>query len=151
MNTHKDISRRQFIRDAGIVVGSTVLASSVLLSSCNNNGTTPASTSGTEEAEPVKLEVFSPGGSTEVTQLHAPRLNSLEGKTICEITNGDYNFDNTFPRLRQVLQNLYPTATIIPYTEFETIDHVVSEESMAGIIEALKTADCNGVIVGNAG
>ena len=151
MNKRKDISREQFIRDTGIVVGSTVLASSVLLSSCNNNGTNPTSTSATEEAEPVKLEVFSPGGSTEVTQLHAPRLNSLEGKTICEITNGDYNFDNTFPRLRQVLQNLYPTATIIPYTEFETIDHVVSEESMAGIIEALKTADCNGVIVGNAG
>ena len=33
------------------------------------------------------LEVFDPSGSSEVTQLHAPRLDSLDGKTIGFISN----------------------------------------------------------------
>jgi hypothetical protein len=156
MNQKKDyikrtgISRRKFIRDTGVVT--TALASSMLLSSCKEgNATNPTSTTGTVESKPAKLEVFNPTGSIEVTNLHALRLDSLAGKIICEITNGDYNFDNTFPRLRQVLKNMYPTATIIPYTEFDTIAHVVDEKSMAGILKQLEEAGCDGVIVGNAG
>ncbi|MDD2252051.1 MAG: hypothetical protein WCS74_03200 [Dehalococcoidales bacterium] len=143
------LSRRRFIRDTGIVT--TALASSVILSSCQNDNNPPANTTSTGEAEPAKLEVFNPTGSIEVTHLHAARLGSLEGKTICEVTNGDYNFDNTFPRLRQTLQNLYPGSSFIPYTEFETIPNVVDEDSIAGILAALEEAGCDGVIVGNAG
>ncbi len=156
MNQKKDyikrtgISRRKFIRDTGIVT--TALASSMLLSSCKEgNPTNQTSTTENGETKQAKLEVFNPTGSIEVTNLHSPRLDGLEGKTICEITNGNYNFDNTFPRLRQVLKNMYATATIIPYTEFDTLANVVDEKSMAGILKQLEEAGCDGVIVGNAG
>ena len=49
------------------------------------------------------LEVFDPSGSTEVTQLHAPRLNSLDGKTIGFISNDMWQAHRMLPMLRDWL------------------------------------------------
>ena len=49
---------------------------------------------------------------------YAPRLNTLEGKTVCELWNGAFRGDETFPMLREELQKRYPDIKIVPWEEF---------------------------------
>jgi ABC-type amino acid transport substrate-binding protein len=100
------------------------------------------------EAGPVTLELFDPTGAIEVTALHAPRLDTLDGKTICELTNTSWESPRTFPAIRELLQKQFPTVKIIPYTEFPqgTLPMATQEA-----VDAVKAAGCDAVITGNAG
>ena len=65
----------------------------------------------------LKSEVVSPlGEKTDQIVPHlAPRLKSLEGKTICEIWNKDFRGDETFPFIREMLRERYPGLKVIPF------------------------------------
>ena len=97
------------------------------------------------------LEVLNPTGATERTSLHAPRLDTLEGKTICELSNDSWQAHRTFPLVRELLSKRFPTLKIVPCTElpfgrggFEGID---TDEAADFIAEK----GYQGVIIGNAG
>jgi len=96
-------------------------------------------------AGPVTFELVDPSGAFEVSKLPAPRLDTLEGKTICEISNDSWQAQRTFPYLRDLITKQYPTAKIIPYTEFPTTIDVAS------IADLAKKAGCDAAIVGNGG
>ena len=100
-----------------------------------------------ETALPVTLEVYSPVGAVEVASLYAPRLDSLEGKTICELSNGEWEDHRTFPQIRKLLQDQFPTTTIIPWSEFPSGSAVIDSDEVAKLV---KERGCHGVIVGNA-
>ncbi len=100
---------------------------------------------GAVEAGPVVLEVFDPSGATEVSELHAARLDSLEGKTICELSNDSWGAAFHFDYLRELIQREYPTATIIPFTEFPT------EIDSDKVADMLVERGCDAAIIGNAG
>ena len=99
---------------------------------------------------PVTLEMIEPTGSAEVINLHAPRLPDLEGKVICELSARKWEAPRTFPALRELLKKRFPSARILPFTEFPQGD-------MVGGIDDDKTAEivakkgCQAVILGNAG
>ncbi len=97
---------------------------------------------------PVTLEVYDPTGAIEVTQLHAPRLPDLHGKTICEVSNAGWEAHRTFPLIRELLQQQFPTAKIIPFTEFPSGTNEIQTKKT---IDALKKVKCDAVITGNAG
>ena len=104
------ISRREFIKDAGLIgaaIGSTALIA-----------TEPTKTATAQGTGRVELEVYDPCGAIRVTELHARRLDTLAGKTICEVSNGSWEDDRTFPVIRELLKKAYPTAKFIPYPEF---------------------------------
>jgi hypothetical protein len=103
----------------------------------------------TAAAGPVTLEVYDPTGAIEVTQLFSARLDALEGKTICEVSDALWQDDRTFPAIRELLQNMYPTAKIITYDNFTSGTQQIS--GAEGIGEELKAAGCDAAIVGNAG
>ncbi len=66
-----------------------------------------------------KLEVVSPlGGEIIKQRTISPRLNNLEGKTICEVWNGMYKGDHLFPAFRELMKKKYPGVKVISYTEF---------------------------------
>jgi hypothetical protein len=66
-----------------------------------------------------KLEVVSPAGIEVVRRRGAsPRIADLNGKTVCEVWNGVFKGDQTFPVMRKLLTQKYPSIKIIPYTEF---------------------------------
>ena len=66
-----------------------------------------------------KLDVVSPEGLQAVKQSGAARrIESLDGKTVCEIWNGVFKGDVTFPLIRALLKARYPRLRVIPYTEF---------------------------------
>ncbi len=96
---------------------------------------------------PFTLEVLDPGGATEVTLTHAPRLTDLAGKTICEAAHVElWEAKRTFPVVREMLQKQYPTAKIIPYTEFPD-----TYGDLAALTKKAKEKGCQAFIVGNAG
>lgn len=97
---------------------------------------------------PVTLEVYDPTGAIEVTKLFAPRLDSLEGKTICEVSNSGWEARRTFPLIRELLQQAYPTATIIPYTEFPEGTRNIDIDEIGAMA---KEKGCEAAILGNAG
>jgi hypothetical protein len=92
------------------------------------------------------LEVYNPSGTTEVSNVHAPRLNTLKGMTICELSDGIWQHDRTFIKLRDSLHKKLPETKIVPYTEFPIGDEI----DVDGIEEVVKRKGCNGVIIGNA-
>ncbi len=96
---------------------------------------------------PVTLEVYDPTGAFEVTQLHAPRLADLNGKTICEISDNLWETDRTFPLIRGLLQKQFPTIKIIPFDKMPA----ATTDAASKLGEAVKKAGCEGAIVGNAG
>lgn len=102
---------------------------------------------------PVTLTVYNPTGAFEVTQTFSPRLPDLNGKTICELSNNSWEHNRTFPEIRQLLQNQFPTAKIISY---DKLPNGMTTVSTPGIdsdstAAAVKAAGCQAVIVGNAG
>ncbi len=64
------------------------------------------------------LEVFDPAGATEITQLHAARLGSLEGKTVALLSNDMWQAHRMLPMLKEILEARYEGITVIPETEF---------------------------------
>lgn len=85
----------------------------------------------------------------------APRLDTLEGKTICELWNESFKANVTFPVIRELLKKKYPGIKVIPYTEMPRhhmteIPGVTNPESEE-LIAALKEKGCDAVISGNAG
>ena len=155
----KRISRKDFVKGAAAVAGAGALAS---CAPAATPAPEPAPTcppaeecapcptpAAAAEAGPVTLEVFNPTGATEVTQLHAARLDTLEGKTICEVSDWTYEAHNTFPLIEELLQKQYPTIKMIPYTEFPRAQTLIDDEEQAAAL--LKAAGCDAVIVGNGG
>ena len=93
------------------------------------------------------FEVFDPSGATEVTQLHAPRLDSLEGKTIAFLSNDMWQTHRMFPMLQEMLEARNKNIYIIPETEFPMGTTVIDMDETADLfIER----GVDAVIVGNA-
>lgn len=102
-----------------------------------------------------KLEVVSPAGLQAVAPSGlAPRLDSLPSKTVCEIWNGVFKGDVTFPAIRELLRQRYPDVEVVPYTEFPYApgsDNPLRQRELARAIAALvKEKGCDAVISGNA-
>jgi hypothetical protein len=101
----------------------------------------------TAAAEPVTLTVYDPTGAIEVSQLFAPRLANLNGKTICQISDNLWETDRTFPLIGQLLQRQFPTMKMVSYKNLPEASTDVNPK----LIAAVKAAGCQAVIVGNAG
>ena len=94
----------------------------------------------------VSLEVYDPTGTIEITELYAARLADLKGKTICELSDYEWEDYRTFPLIRELLQKRFPDLNIIPYTEFPCTYGVKADV----LSKLIKEKKCDGVIVGNA-
>ena len=98
-------------------------------------------------AAPSILKVYDPTGAMEITQVHARRLDTLEGKTICELSNDTWQAHRVLPEARRLLQERFPTARFIPYTEFPTGNEGMDTEKTA---ELIARAGAHAAIIGNA-
>jgi hypothetical protein len=124
-----------------IAMGLVVLAGFMLLSGVSLTGVAIA-------ADPVTLTLYDPTGAFQVSQTFAPRLEDLNGKTICEVTDDSWETDRTFPAIRQQLQKMYPTLKIVTFDQFPFLS---TGTDVPGIEDAVKGKGCQGAIVGNAG
>jgi ABC-type amino acid transport substrate-binding protein len=106
--------------------------------------------------EEGKYEVVSPLGERDTKWINmAPRLDTLEGKTICELWNESFKTDITFPAVRELLQKKYPGVKIIPYNSMPRHHMLenpgVNNAESEALIAALKEKGCDAVISGNGG
>lgn len=106
----------------------------------------------------AKLKVVSPLGAnvTERTTPLAPRLDTLNGKTICEIWNGGFKADVMFPIIETMLRERYPAARTVSYAEFPAVtifslDPVNKAATLEAVKNALLAKGCDAVITGNGG
>lgn len=95
----------------------------------------------------IKLEVYDAGGAIEITSKHAPRLNTLSGKIIGELSNVGFESARALSQVSELLKQKFPDIKIIPYTEFPAGEEQLDSE---GIGELVKSKGCDGVIVGTA-
>ena len=93
------------------------------------------------------LKVYDPTGAMEITEVHAPRLDTLEGKTIAELSNDTWQAHRVLPEIRRLLQERFPTARFIPYTEFPMGNEGIDTEKAAEIVAR---TGAHAVIIGNA-
>ncbi len=99
---------------------------------------------------PVTLTVYNPTGAFEVSQVFAPRVADLNGKTICEVSNDGWEYDRTFPRIRELLMKQFPTAKIVTYDKFPHGTNAITVLT-SNLGKLAKDAGCQAAIVGNAG
>ena len=93
------------------------------------------------------LEIFDPTGATEVISLHAPRIDTLAGKTVAFLSDDMWQAHRMLPLVREKLQEKYPDAIFNPEPEFPMgTQQIDSDETVDKI--AARGADA--VIVGNA-
>ena len=106
-------------------------------------------------AENEVYEVVSPLGEPVVEMITmAPRLDTLEGKTIGELWNGGFRGDESFPIIAKMLRERYPGVKLIPYTEFSLVTIASlhpekKEQTLATLRAELKAKGCDAVITGN--
>jgi hypothetical protein len=105
--------------------------------------------------EPVYNVVSPLGDSTVKKSVMAPRLNTLEGKTVGMVWNHSFKADITFPAIEASLKQQYPGIKIIPYTEFDAAIRAagdkISSPQAKTIQTMLKQKYLNAVISGNGG
>jgi hypothetical protein len=101
-------------------------------------------------------EVVSPvGRSALMQQPLTSGLDTLDGKTICELWNRDFQGDIMFPKIRELLQKRYRNVKIISYDEvvapgFSTMGQGRQDADALKVLgDTLLAKGCDAVISGN--
>ena len=76
------------------------------------------SNTGTPAEKGLYKVLWPRGRKSGAINASARRLNTLEGKTVCELWDGLFRGDEIFPILRKGLSGRYPGVKIIPWTDF---------------------------------
>ncbi len=108
------------------------------------------------KANDPMYEVVSPIGDTAVKAISiSPPLDTLDGKTICELSDDMHSFETTFPAIRELLQQRYKGVKIVPSNEFPQITMMTAGPDYKKYVETqvnlLKQKGCDAVIIGNGG
>ncbi len=92
------------------------------------------------------MNVYDPSGATEIIHLHAERLPSLDGYTICLLSDFLWEAERTMPRIAENLSYSHPDALIVPSDELPDIYRLHLDDVEAAVEEK----GCDAAIVGNA-
>jgi len=108
-----------------------------------------------DPVEPVYSVVSPLGDSAVKTITMAPRLETLEGKTVCMMWNHAFKADITLPAIAESLRSKYPDIKIVPYTEIDAAiraaGHDDTSTDAATLRTVLKEQGCDALISGNGG
>lgn len=88
------------------------------------------------------------GKATRPPQPLAPRLDGLNGKTICGLFNGRYHFDETWPVVKQALSERFPG---VKFVDWEPFGRFYGKEELTRLEELpakLRQYGCDAVISG---
>jgi hypothetical protein len=95
----------------------------------------------------VKLVFYDPSGFTEITQSHAPRLDSIEGKRIGLLSNDQWQAYRTLPFIKSMIEKEIPSCDVLPINTFpQGIGAIASRKT----VKLVKDSGVDAVIIGNA-
>jgi hypothetical protein len=83
----------------------------------------------------------------EVTPL-AKRLDTLEGKTVCNLWDYLFRGDEIFPMLEEGLRQRFPGINFVGYEEFGSTHGSDEHEILAGLPDKLRSLGADAVISG---
>jgi hypothetical protein len=92
--------------------------------------------------------VWPSGQSTQPPQALAPRLDTLEDKTICGLSNGRYYFAETWPLIKKLLLQKYPGIKFVDWEKFDIIPDKDEGAVLRALPEKLRKYGCDAVISG---
>lgn len=94
-------------------------------------------------------EVLWPRGekTVEVSAL-APRLDDLNGKTVCQLWDYLFRGDEIFPMLETALRERYPDIKFVRYEEFGSTHGGDERDVMRALPDKLKKLGADAVISG---
>ena len=95
----------------------------------------------------TRIEFYDPSGSIEVTQAHAPRLATLEGKRIGFVSNEQWQAFRMLPQLKSMLEQDFPGIEVLPIDTFPQGNDLIGTEKTAALV---RKSGVDAVIVGNA-
>ncbi len=95
----------------------------------------------------TNLDVFDPTGAIEITQLHAARLDGLDGKRVGIISNDEWQAHRTLPFVTEILQRDFPGVDIVPPEKFPLGNDVIDSDDT---VEAAQANKVDAIIMGNA-
>jgi hypothetical protein len=81
----------------------------------------------------------------------ATRPPSLDGLTVCELSDFGFKAEVIFPIIREELRKRYPNIKIVEYTTFGNTHGTHENEIIAELPQKLKEHGCNAVISGVGG
>ena len=98
-------------------------------------------------AEGPLYKVLWPRGQkvVKITPL-AKRLNTLEGKTVCELWDWLFRGDEIFPMVEKMLAERYPGIKFVSYKEFGNTHGAEEGKIVANLPSTLKKYGCDAVI-----
>ena len=95
----------------------------------------------------VQLEFYDPAGAIEITQPHAPRLNTIAGKKIGIVTNEQWQAYRTLPLIKSLFEKDYPDVEILPLDAYPQGNALIGEEETAKLVAK---SGVDAVIIGAA-
>ena len=95
----------------------------------------------------TRLEFYDPSGALEVTQPHAPRLATLQGKRIGFVSNEQWQAYRMLPKLKALIEADFPGIEVLPIEAFPQGNGVIGSEETAALVKA---SGVDAVIIGNA-
>jgi hypothetical protein len=108
-----------------------------------------------KEAPPVYRVVRPTGDVVHPMIAQSPRLDTLEGKTICMTSNQGFKAHVTFPVIEDLLRQKYPNVKIIPPVDMPRAVKPPAEGAKDpdtdAMVAALRQKGCQAVISGNGG
>ena len=85
--------------------------------------------------------------TVELTEL-APRLDTLAGKTVCQLWDYLFRGDEIFPLLEQELEKRYPGVRFIKYSEFGSTHGDEEREILENLPRRMRELGVDAVISG---
>ena len=95
----------------------------------------------------MRIEFHDPAGSIEVSQPHAARVGSLDGKTIGFLSNEQWQAHRMLPRLKALIEADFPGARVLPLDAFPQGNAEIPKDTTCAQVKA---AGVDAVIIGNA-
>ena len=95
----------------------------------------------------ISIKVFDPSGATEITQLHAARLDSLANKNVAMLSDDMWQAHRMLPLIGEHLETNYPGIEVIPSAEFPIGNTAMDRDETADL---LVERGIDAVVVGNA-
>ncbi|MFC1933978.1 hypothetical protein ACFLUK_02025 [Chloroflexota bacterium] len=94
-------------------------------------------------------EVVWPRGKKVVEGVRlAERLDTLEGKTVCNLWDLVFRGDEIFPVIERELTKQYPGIKFVGYKEFGSIHGSEEKDVLAALPDKFKQNKCDAIICG---
>ncbi|MCH9670876.1 MAG: hypothetical protein K0U93_05445 [Gammaproteobacteria bacterium] len=93
------------------------------------------------------FEVLDPTGATEITQLHAERLGSLDQKRIAFLSDDMWQAHRILPLIREHISTHYPNVSLVAETDLPMGNTAIDTDATA---DAIVAQGIDAVVVGNA-